>query len=857
MIAKKVPMRSLGKSDYGGLVKYLTDKQDKKERIGSVSVTNCQAEEWQFAVTEILNTQAQNTRAMSDKTYHLVVSFPGDEEPDEATLKAIEARICEGLGYGEHQRICVLHRDTDNLHFHIAINKIHPLRHTIHDPYYDHFLLGPLCEKLEREYGLEIVNHQVRKTGSEDRADDMEHHAGVQSLLGWVKRECAGRIKDARSWADLHAILNESGLELREKGNGLVITDGGGLGVKASSVARELSKARLEERLGAFEAATLDPGKSVAVMRAAQARLGKTRGLDGDDELEAVVRAAQKRLEKTLPAAAGSDLDDELEAVVRGVQARLGKKLGLGDDDELEAVVRAAQTRLGKTLPVGRVGGTPPPWSQNRLLGLSQLETMKIGGRRYEAQPLASRVDAVELYARFKQEQRNASAQRSAEWAKAAKRKDSLLESVRQKAQLKRSVIKEFKGRAGKKILYRAIGSVMKEEMQKIHKTYLAERLAIQDRHRQHVWTDWLRLKATEGDQEALAALRGRGAAQGLQGDTVTGQGKARRATPDFAAQDSVTKKGTIIYHVGSTAVRDDGDQLKVSRGADRAGLQNALRLAVVRYGDRIAVNGSADFKERIAQAAATAKLPVSFTDQVLESRRQELLAIRRETNEKRGTVSPGIVRGQTDSRGAGRAGLAAAGVNPTRTGWAGERRFRSFGSASLPDGGFPRKPDVGGIGRRPPPQGQNRLRELSELGVVQLFNGGEVLLPRHVPHHLEQPGAQPDHGVRRDIPGAGTETMTIGQLAADNYIAEREAMRRKVADIPKHIRFNPDNGEAVVFVGVRRIGEESLALLKSGEEIMVLPVDATAARRLKRTVVGDILSVSAKGSIKTKGRSR
>jgi hypothetical protein len=98
---------------------------------------------------------------------------------------------------------------------------------------------------------------------------------------------------------------------------------------------------------------------------------------------------------------------------------------------------------------------------------------------------------------------------------------------------------------------------------------------------------------------------------------------------------------------------------------------------------------------------------------------------------------------------------------------------------------------------------------------------------------------------------------LTIGQLAADNYIAEREAMRRKVADIPKHIRFNPDNGEAVVFVGVRRIGEESLALLKSGEEIMVLPVDATAARRLKRTVVGDILSVSAKGSIKTKGRSR
>ncbi|MBN8510529.1 MAG: relaxase/mobilization nuclease domain-containing protein, partial [Burkholderiales bacterium] len=38
----------------------------------------------------------------------------------ETPLQAIERRICDGLGYGEHQRVSTGHHDTDNLHLHIA-----------------------------------------------------------------------------------------------------------------------------------------------------------------------------------------------------------------------------------------------------------------------------------------------------------------------------------------------------------------------------------------------------------------------------------------------------------------------------------------------------------------------------------------------------------------------------------------------------------------------------------------------------------------------------------------------------------------------------------------------------------------
>src|ERR1043166_7456819 len=254
MIAKHVPMKSIRKSDFGALVRYITNPQQKSERVGPVLVTNCQTDRVDASILEVINTQAQNTRAATDKTYHLIVSFRAGEQPNEATLRAIEARICDGLGYREHQRVSAVHFDTDNVHLHLAINKIHPTRYTIENPYNDHKILAQLCEKMEQEYGLEPDNHRAQKRGAENRAQDMERHSGIESLLGWIKRECLGELETAQSWAELHRVLRDSGLEIRERANGLIITDGRTM-VKASSVSRELSKHKLEGRLGAFEAA--------------------------------------------------------------------------------------------------------------------------------------------------------------------------------------------------------------------------------------------------------------------------------------------------------------------------------------------------------------------------------------------------------------------------------------------------------------------------------------------------------------------------------------------------------------------------------------------------------------------------
>lgn len=509
MIAKHVPIRSLGKSDFAGLVNYVTDAQSKDHRLGQVQITNCDAASVRDAITEVLATQHSNTRAKGDKTYHLIVSFRAGEQLGTDTLREIEERICTGLGYSNHQRISAVHNDTDNLHIHIAINKIHPTRRTMHEPYYPHLVLADLCTALEREYGLEPDNHHSQQRGAASRAADMERHAGVESLVGWIKRECLEEIKAAQSWKELHQVMRDNGLDMTPRGNGLVIRAEDGTMVKPSTVARELSKPALEKRLGTFKASP--------------------------------------------------------------------------DQQELSQVRRS-----------------------------------------YQKNPVRLRVNTTELYARYKDEQKNLTATRAEALAQTKRRKDRAVKDAKQKAAAKRAAIKLASGGVTKRLLYSQASAVLRADLERIHKGYIQERERLYQRTQRRQWADWLKQQATEGNSEALAALRAREAAQGLKGNTIAAHGKTKAGHAPVV--DNITKKGTIIFRAGKSAVRDDGDKLQVSTGADRAGVREALRLAAERYGDRITVSGTTEFKAQAIRAAVDGRLPISFADPALESRRQALL---------------------------------------------------------------------------------------------------------------------------------------------------------------------------------------------------------------------------------------
>ena len=135
-------MKSPQKSRYGRLVTYLLDPQGKKKtRVGEVVITNCVSTDTTWASREIAATQWLNTRAKSPRTYHLIISLRDGANPEAQTLRMIEERFCNALGYAEHQRVSVVHHDTANVHIHVAINKIHPRTLTLHDPIRDYITL--------------------------------------------------------------------------------------------------------------------------------------------------------------------------------------------------------------------------------------------------------------------------------------------------------------------------------------------------------------------------------------------------------------------------------------------------------------------------------------------------------------------------------------------------------------------------------------------------------------------------------------------------------------------------------------------------------------------------------------------
>jgi hypothetical protein len=107
-----------------------------------------------------------------------------------------------------------------------------------------------------------------------------------------------------------------------------------------------------------------------------------------------------------------------------------------------------------------------------------------------------------------------------------------------------------------------------------------------------------------------------------------------------------------------------------------------------------------------------------------LAEARKRLEALRAEhdrSNRSRHDRSPDFIIGQPTSRsGAERAGAAVSGANLEQS------------------------------GRVPPPFARGRLRNLSQLSVVRFSERGEVLLPRDVPGHMVNQGAQSDNALRR-----------------------------------------------------------------------------------------------------------
>lgn len=260
MIAKKVS-RASEKSSFKKLADYILDTKNKGQKVAGSWLVNCLAPNHSLAVKEIAATQSLNSRTTKDKTYHLVISFRAGEQVTQEVMKEAEKLVSQRLGYADHQRMVVVHSDTDNLHMHVAINKIHPKKLTIHEPQFDYKKLSDACIECEIKYGLQRDNHIPSKrqgASISPGARDSEIYSGEESFQRWLiknlKDELEKELKsEGRSWGRVHTIAAQFDVELRPRGNGLVISHRKRkLFVKASCVSRVFGMGRLEKQLGEF-----------------------------------------------------------------------------------------------------------------------------------------------------------------------------------------------------------------------------------------------------------------------------------------------------------------------------------------------------------------------------------------------------------------------------------------------------------------------------------------------------------------------------------------------------------------------------------------------------------------------------
>ena len=264
MIARRID-RQVRNDSYRDLAIYIADAKQAGEKVLASWVAGGLADDYLTAIVEAEAIQALNTRSTKAKTYHLLVSFrPEDEDKlTPAIIQKMELAFAQGLGLAEHQRHAAIHKNTNNLHFHIAYNLIHPERLTIHEPFRDFRILSRVCRELEEKYNLVIdpgmeTTQEKTKSKPSARLKTMEIQSGQESLYSYAQKHkevILASMGTAASWPEVHEIFARYGLLLKLRGNGLAITDTHGkTGIKASSLDKTLSKGHLEGRFGLFHA---------------------------------------------------------------------------------------------------------------------------------------------------------------------------------------------------------------------------------------------------------------------------------------------------------------------------------------------------------------------------------------------------------------------------------------------------------------------------------------------------------------------------------------------------------------------------------------------------------------------------
>ncbi len=226
-----------------------------------------------FAARQVEMMSVAHEAVRSDlPVQHWVMSWREGEQPTPEQVEEAVSIFLSEMGLAGHQAMYALHQNTDNIHLHLAVSRVHPETEKVIkvNRGFDYEPAHRAIARIEHRQGWQsepnalfrvledgqVVKADRAKKSKEParKARDMEARTGERSGQRIAAEELAEIIKASSSWAELHSKLAEHGARFETKGSGAVILIDD-IAVKASSAGRECSLAALKKRLGDFQPA--------------------------------------------------------------------------------------------------------------------------------------------------------------------------------------------------------------------------------------------------------------------------------------------------------------------------------------------------------------------------------------------------------------------------------------------------------------------------------------------------------------------------------------------------------------------------------------------------------------------------
>ncbi|MES4086610.1 IncI1-type relaxase NikB [Escherichia coli] len=227
----------LRNESFVALVDVMKDGCEWVNFYGVTCFHNCTSLETAAADMEYIARQAHYAKDDTDPVFHYILSWQSHESPRPEQIYDSVRHTLKSLGLADHQYVSAVHTDTDNLHVHVAVNRVHPETGYLNRLSWSQEKLSRACRELELKHGFAPDNgcwvhapgnRIVRKTAVERDRQNAWTRGKKQTFRGYVAQTAVAglRSEPVHDWLSLHRRLAEDGLYLSHMDGKFLVMDG-------------------------------------------------------------------------------------------------------------------------------------------------------------------------------------------------------------------------------------------------------------------------------------------------------------------------------------------------------------------------------------------------------------------------------------------------------------------------------------------------------------------------------------------------------------------------------------------------------------------------------------------------------